>query len=38
MVTIKQKTSFGDIDIDFIEGSGELIFDGDDAITSIGEE
>lgn len=38
MVTIKQKVSFGDIDIDFIEGSGELTFDGDEAITSIGEE
>ena len=38
MVTIRQETSFGDIDIAFIEGSGELIFDGEEAITSIGSE
>ncbi|MEG0757239.1 MAG: segregation/condensation protein A [Raoultibacter sp.] len=38
MVTIQQKTSFGDIDVAFIEGSGELIFDGDEAITSIESE
>lgn len=35
MVTIRQEASFGDIDIDFIEDSGDLTFDGDEAITSI---
>ena len=29
---------FGDIDIAYIEGSGELDLTGDDALTSVGEE
>lgn len=34
MVTARQPENFGDIEIEFIEGSGELLLDGDDAITS----
>ena len=37
MVTIEQSELFGDIDIRYIEGSGELLLDGDDALTSVGE-
>ena len=29
---------FGDIEVDYIEGSGELDLTGDDALTSVGEE
>ena len=29
---------FGDIAIDYIEGSGDLRLEGDDALTSVGEE
>lgn len=35
MITIRQKESFGDIAIDFIEGSGALLLDDDDALTSV---
>ena len=38
MVTIEQSELFGDIDIRYIEGSGELVLTGDDALTSVGEE
>ena len=38
MVTVQQSELFGDIDIDYIEGSGELLLDGEDALTSVGEE
>ncbi len=40
MVRLVQKDPFGDIQISYIEGSGELTFAGDDAITSVfeGEE
>lgn len=34
MVTLCQDETFGDIQIDYIEGSGELFLDGDDAVTS----
>lgn len=37
MVTVVQDDTFGDICIDFIEGSGELFFDGEEAITSVNE-
>lgn len=37
MVTLRQEHSFGDIAIDYIEGSGALLLDGDDAITSVGD-
>ena len=37
MVTIEQSELFGDIDIRYIEGSGELLLDGDDALTSVEE-
>ena len=37
MVRIEQSEQFGDIDIRYIEGSGELLLDGDDALTSVGE-
>ncbi|MCI9262308.1 ScpA family protein [uncultured Adlercreutzia sp.] len=37
MVRLEQAEDFGDIAIDYIEGSGELILDGDDALTSVGE-
>ena len=38
MVTLEQDEQFGDIRIDYIEGSGELHLTGDDALTSVGEE
>ncbi len=38
MVRLEQPEAFGDIAIDYIEGSGELNLAGDDALTSIGEE
>ncbi len=38
MVKIEQQEQFGDIDIRYIEGSGELVLTGDDALTSVGEE
>lgn len=38
MVRLTQPETFGDIAIDYIEGSGELNLVGDDALTSIGEE
>lgn len=34
MVYVSQPKPFGDIELDYIEGSGELLLDGDDAITS----
>ena len=37
MVQVRQSELFGDIEIDYIEGSGELLLDGDDALTSVGE-
>ncbi len=38
MVDVRQEESFGDISIDFIEGSGDLVLVGDDAIDSVTEE
>lgn len=38
MVKIKQKKIFGDISIDYIEGSGELSFEGDEAISAVFEQ
>ena len=38
MVQVVQEQLFGDIDIRYIEGSGELLLDGDDALTSVGEQ
>ena len=35
MVTVHQQESFGDIEIDYIEGSGVLLLDDDDALTSV---
>ena len=35
MVTVRQKDAFGDIEIDYIEGSGELLLDDDNALTSV---
>lgn len=37
MVKLEQEQSFGDISIDYIEGSGELVLVGEDALTSVGE-
>ncbi len=37
MVRVSQDDLFGDVDIEYIEGSGELLLDGDDALTSVGE-
>ena len=37
MVRLTQPETFGDIQIDYIEGSGELNLVGDDALTSVGE-
>ena len=37
MVHLLQDEDFGDITIDYIEGSGELNLEGDDALTSVGE-
>ncbi len=38
MVHLDQEETFGDISIDYIEGSGDLDLTGDDALTSVGEE
>ncbi len=38
MVHLRQDEAFGDILIDYIEGSGELDLTGDDALTSVGAE
>lgn len=38
MVRLEQPEAFGDIAIDYIEGSGELVLVGDDALTSVEEE
>lgn len=38
MVRIEQEEQFGDIDIRYIEGSGELVLSGDDVLTSVGGE
>ena len=38
MVHLLQDEAFGDIVIDYIEGSGELDLTGDDALTSVGAE
>ncbi|NHM16006.1 segregation/condensation protein A [Eggerthellaceae bacterium zg-887] len=38
MVTLAQDEAFGDIAIAFVEGSGALLLEGDDALTSLGEE
>ncbi|MBQ3106227.1 MAG: segregation/condensation protein A, partial [Eggerthellaceae bacterium] len=37
MVHLRQGAAFGDIDISYIEGSGELSFEGEDALTSVEE-
>ena len=37
-VMLVQDEAFGDIAIDYIEGSGELNLEGDDALTSVGEQ
>ncbi len=38
MVKLEQPEAFGDIAIEFIEGSGELVLAGDDALTSVGDQ
>lgn len=38
MVRLEQDELFGDIAIDYIENSGDLRLEGDDALTSVGEE
>ncbi len=38
MVNLEQSETFGDIDIDYIEGSGDLTLSDEDAFTSVGEE
>lgn len=38
MVRLDQPEAFGDIQIDYIEGSGELKLVGEDALTSVGQE
>ncbi len=38
MVRLQQEEQFGDIAIDYIEGSGKLDLSGDDALTSVGED
>lgn len=38
MVKIEQLEQFGDIDINYIENSGDLMLTGDDALTSVGED
>lgn len=35
MVTVRQDTTFGDIDINYIEGSGELLLDEEHGLTSL---
>lgn len=37
MVTVEQSEAFGDIAVHYIEGSGELTFEGEGALTSVGE-
>ena len=37
MVKIEQAELFGDIDIRYIEGSGDLSLEGEDALTSVEE-
>ena len=37
MVAVDQRDQFGDIDIRYIEGSGELVLSDDDPLTSVGE-
>ena len=37
MVNVVQEVAFGDMDIEYIEGSGELLLDGEGAITSVEE-
>lgn len=37
MVRVAQRTPFGDIEMEYIEGSGELFLDGEDALTSVEE-
>ena len=37
MVRLSQEEQFGDIGIDYIEGSGRLDLSGEDALTSVGE-
>ena len=37
MVQVRQDAQFGDIDIRYVEGSGELVLTGDDALTSVEE-
>lgn len=38
VITAKQTEPFGDIHMEYIEGSGELLLTGDEAITSVEEE
>lgn len=38
MVTVRQDEPFGDMLVEYIEGSGELFLDGDDALTSVMED
>ena len=38
MIHVKQSRAFGDIELEFIEGSGELFLEGDEAITSVEED
>ena len=38
MVRLSQDEQFGDIAIEYIEGSGELDLTGEDSLTSVGEE
>ncbi len=35
MVTLEQEDQFGDIDVRYIEGSGELVLTGEDSLTSV---
>ena len=37
MVRLEQKEAFGDIAIEYIEDSGDLVLDGEDALTSVDE-
>lgn len=37
MVTVVQERPFGDMEIEYVEGSGELFLEGDDAVTSAEE-
>lgn len=38
MIKLTQSSAFGDISIEYIDGSGELSFEGDDAISSLIDE